>query len=92
METLDWLHITSRRWPDPGRWSSAGRSRCGKSLLAVGITEVVGDFEQGAVVGLKSGDGIEFARGLANYSSEELKNIRGRRKDQLPRGEHGQYG
>ncbi|MBL8817506.1 MAG: glutamate 5-kinase [Planctomyces sp.] len=64
----------------------------GKSLLAVGITAVQGEFEPGSVVGLQSKEGIEFARGLANYSSDELRGIQGRRKDQLPSGTHGQYG
>ncbi len=55
----------------------------GRSLLAVGITEVQGDFEQGGLVGLRTKEGIEFARGLANYSSEEIRSIYGRRSDQM---------
>ncbi len=55
----------------------------GRSLLAVGITEVQGEFEPGALVGLKSKDGTEIARGLANYSSDEIRRIQGRRSDQI---------
>lgn len=55
----------------------------GRSLLAVGITEVQGEFESGALVGLKSKDGTEIARGLANYSSDEIRRIQGRRSDQI---------
>lgn len=55
----------------------------GRSLLAVGITAVQGEFEPGALVGLKSKDGIEIARGLANYSSDEIRRIQGRRSDQI---------
>jgi glutamate 5-kinase len=55
----------------------------GRSLLAVGITEVQGEFESGALVGLRARDGAEIARGLANYSSDEIRRIQGRRSDQI---------
>jgi len=55
----------------------------GRSLLAVGITEVHGEFEPGALVGLRSKEGTEIARGLANYSSDEIRRIQGRRSDQI---------
>ena len=55
----------------------------GRSLLAVGITEVQGEFESGALVGLKTSDGTEIARGLVNYSSDEIRRIQGRRSDQI---------
>ena len=55
----------------------------GRSLLAVGIREVLGDVESGSLVGLQSPDGAEFARGLANYSADEIRRIRGRRSDQI---------
>jgi len=55
----------------------------GRSLLAVGITEVQGEFEPGALVGLRSKEGTEIARGLANYSSDEIRRIQGRRSDQI---------
>lgn len=55
----------------------------GRSLLAVGIADVQGEFEAGALVGLKSQDGTEIARGLANYSSDEIRRIQGRRSDQI---------
>ncbi|MFN9236167.1 MAG: glutamate 5-kinase [Planctomyces sp.] len=55
----------------------------GRSLLAVGIRDVLGEFESGSLVGLQSPDGVEFARGLANYSSDEIRRIRGRRTDQI---------
>jgi len=55
----------------------------GRSLLAVGITEVHGEFEPGALVGLRTKDGTDIARGLANYSSDEIRRIQGRRSDQI---------
>ncbi len=57
--------------------------KAGRSLLAVGITEVEGEFESGALVGLRSKDGTDIARGLANYSSEEIRRIQGRRSEQI---------
>ena len=55
----------------------------GRSLLAVGITEVQGEFESGALVGLRTKDGTDITRGLANYSSDEIRRIQGRRSDQI---------
>lgn len=55
----------------------------GRSLLAVGITGVQGEFESGALVALKTKDEAEIARGLANYSSDEIRRIQGRRSDQI---------
>jgi glutamate 5-kinase len=50
-------------------------SRDGKSLLPIGVVEVTGDFERGAVVGVVDAAGREVARGLINYSSEESRRI-----------------
>lgn len=54
-----------------------------KSLLAIGIVEVVGDFEKGDVVGIRDFAGHEFARGLSNYPSADARQIRGLRTDQI---------
>ncbi|QQE12684.1 glutamate 5-kinase [Planctomycetota bacterium] len=54
-----------------------------KSLLASGITKVSGRFEKGEILSIKlSGDG-EIARGLSNFSSEDLKQIIGKRSNQF---------
>ena len=50
-----------------------------KSLLAIGILEVVGDFEKGDVVGIRDRAGCEFARGLTNYATGDANRIRGLR-------------
>ncbi|MEI7612937.1 MAG: glutamate 5-kinase [Betaproteobacteria bacterium] len=47
----------------------------GKSLLPVGVTEVQGEFERGAAVACLSAEGIEVARGLANYGSSDSRRI-----------------
>jgi glutamate 5-kinase len=47
----------------------------GKSLLPVGVTEVQGDFARGDVIAVRSADGADIARGLANYSAAEARLI-----------------
>ena len=47
----------------------------GKSLLPIGMTGVVGEFSRGDVIGIRGADGLEIARGLANYSSAEARLI-----------------
>lgn len=51
--------------------------RSGRSLLAVGVKAVEGDFERGAAIGCRALDGKEIARGLVNYSSSEARRIAG---------------
>jgi glutamate 5-kinase len=53
-----------------------------KSLLAIGVLEVVGHFGKGDVVGVRDEAGAEFARGLTNYSTPEALQVRGLRTDQ----------
>jgi len=45
----------------------------GKSLLPIGMTGVVGDFSRGDVIAIKDEQGLEIARGLANYASAEAR-------------------
>jgi len=47
----------------------------GKSLLPVGVVEVIGSFDRGDVITCLDGSGREVARGLTNYSSEQAKGI-----------------
>ncbi len=47
----------------------------GKSLLPIGMTQVDGEFSRGDVIAIKSPDGLEIARGLANYASAEARLI-----------------
>lgn len=48
-----------------------------KSLLAVGITGVKGDFKAGEIVSIFDEEGGEFARAMVNYSSDECRKIMG---------------
>jgi glutamate 5-kinase len=45
----------------------------GKSLLPIGMTGVSGDFSRGDVIAIKDEQGLEIARGLANYASAEAR-------------------
>lgn len=48
----------------------------GKSLLAIGVVEVQGTFERGDVVACVNSDGVELARGIVNYNSQEVSRIK----------------
>lgn len=50
----------------------------GRSLLAVGVKAVTGDFARGEMVACIDAEGREIARGLVNYSAEEVRRIMGR--------------
>jgi glutamate 5-kinase len=47
----------------------------GRSLLPIGVVEVIGEFQRGDVVGCVTQDGREIARGLVNYASGEARQI-----------------
>jgi len=55
----------------------------GKSLLPVGVTEVVGNFRRGDVVTLVDAQGNELGRGLAEYSSDEATRLAGCHSEQI---------
>lgn len=50
----------------------------GKSLLPVGVSAVLGEFQRGSVVACIDSQGKEIARGLVNYSAQEIEKIKGR--------------
>jgi glutamate 5-kinase len=54
-----------------------------RSLLPIGVVDVQGSFPKGAIVALRDRGGVEFARGLTNYSSDELRRIKGLRSAQI---------
>lgn len=55
----------------------------GRSLLAIGVVDVQGDFTKGDVVALRDRAGVEFARGLTNYSAVECLRIKGMKTDAI---------
>ncbi len=52
--------------------------RSGRSLLAVGVRRVDGEFGRGEVVMCVDEDGVEVARGLVNYDAQEVRAIMGK--------------
>lgn len=48
-----------------------------KSLLASGIISVSGSFDIGDTVAIVDREGIEIAKGISNYSSEDVKRLKG---------------
>ena len=69
----DHLSVSGRLRLDAG--AAKALTRDGKSLLPIGVVEVSGDFERGAVVGCLDPQGREVARGLVNYSAGETRRI-----------------
>ena len=55
----------------------------GASLLASGIIGVEGEFKFGDTVGVLDEEGREFARGLVNYSSDEIRKIMGLKTSEI---------
>ena len=80
-----WIGLTAR--PAGAVSVDEGASRAirerGKSLLASGITDVTGRFTRGDVLLVRDAQGKELARGLTNYSADELALIKGKRSDQF---------
>jgi glutamate 5-kinase len=79
-----WIGLTARprgRYVvDPGarRALETGTT----SLLAIGVIDVIGEFDKGDVVGIQDTTGQEFARGLTNYNTPDALLIRGLRTEQ----------
>jgi glutamate 5-kinase len=64
----------------------AGASKAllaGKSLLAAGVTAVVGKFERGDAVDVIDPDGKSIARGVSAYSSEDATRLIGRKSEEF---------
>ena len=59
--------------------------KAGKSLLAVGVKSAIGQFNRGDLVSCISENGEEIARGLVNYSSEDIAKIAGKASSELER-------
>ena len=64
----------------------AGASKAllaGKSLLAAGVTAVVGKFERGDAVDVIDPDGKSIARGVSAYSSDDATRLIGRKSEEF---------
>ncbi|MGH8582210.1 MAG: glutamate 5-kinase [Gammaproteobacteria bacterium] len=58
-------------------------SESGRSLLAVGVVGVEGDFSRGELVSCTDRTGREVARGLVNYSATEAHRIMGQGSERI---------
>ena len=66
---------------DAGARRAVGQQ--GKSLLAIGVVRVEGEFAKGEVVSIIDPQGEEFARGLTNYDSGSARAVLGKRTDEI---------
>ena len=55
----------------------------GKSLLPIGVVEVVGEFERGEAVAVLDADGREIGRGLINYGASDARRIARRASSEI---------
>jgi glutamate 5-kinase len=80
-----WIAFTSRTkgrlWLDAGAVEALAMK--GKSLLPSGIIRVEGRFEAGDAVSCMDPKGRDVAKGLVNYSSDDLAKIRGAKTGEI---------
>lgn len=62
---------------------AAAALRKGKSLLPAGVTHIGGRFERGDALIVRDAQGVEVARGLSAYSSDDADRIRGRKSGEI---------
>ena len=63
--------------------AKALRQKGSCSILPVGITRVEGNFDSGDTVSVLDQEGHELARGMTNYSAEDLELIKGCKTGQI---------
>jgi glutamate 5-kinase len=82
-----WIGLTAR--PRGSVVADDGARRAveggGKSLLAIGVIGVEGQFGKGDVISIRDREGSEFARGLSNYATAEVRQIMGMRNEEVRR-------
>lgn len=80
-----WIALTKRAAGTITVDDGAARAlvKQGKSLLAIGMTKVTGNFDKGALLEVRDAAGDAIARGLTNYAADELRQIAGKRSNQF---------
>ena len=63
--------------------AAAALKQRGGSLLPVGVVEVCGDFQRGDLVACMDSGGVELARGISNYSADEVRLIMGQNSGRI---------
>jgi glutamate 5-kinase len=80
-----WLGFTARPkgrlTVDAGAFTAVREK--GRSLLPIGVIQVQGEFHKGDVISLCDTAGLEFARGLTNYSAADARRVLGMRTEQI---------
>jgi glutamate 5-kinase len=100
-EEVGTLFLPSSNLPSKKRWIAYASTVAGRvvvnegarlalverkaSLLPAGVIKLEEGFERGDVVSIVDPDGIEFARGIVNYSSEEAAKLLGLHSDNIER-------
>ncbi len=77
----DHLQLAGRLMLDAG--AAQALATGGRSLLPIGVVEVVGRFARGDVVACIAPDGREIARGIVNYASGDAHRITGRPSSEI---------
>lgn len=75
------LHPSGSLFVDDGAVAAVAEK--GRSLLPSGLKRIEGRFDSGACVRCLNQDGSEFARGLVNYGTADLKKIMGRHSSEI---------
>jgi glutamate 5-kinase len=75
------MKVSGRLFLDAG--ASRAVLQSGVSLLAVGVSQVEGNFKRGEVVSCISDEGQEIARGLVNYDNRESQQIKGEPSEKI---------
>ena len=77
-QAMDWIHDKAKRKDICRRWRHACLSREGEKPACLWHCSGGGVFSKGDIVSVcKREDRTVFARGLTNYSSEEIEKIKG---------------
>ncbi len=69
----DHLQLAGKLYLDEG--AAKALTKEGKSLLAIGVVRVEGEFDRGEMVGCYDEKGRELARGLVNYNAGDTRRI-----------------
>ena len=77
----DHLQVTGKLVLDDGAIKALRGD--GKSLLPIGVKNVLGEFQRGAVVACISQDGTDIAHGLTNYNADEVRRIAGHASQEI---------
>jgi len=73
----------SKGWVKVDKGAEKALTEKNRSLLPGGITKVSGRFAQGDVIDVLSASRKIIARGISNYSYDEIEKIKGKKTDQI---------